>query len=159
MACLRTECHQESPLAWVPASASFLGFHPPGGLAPLHSSSPLPLSHSMSPLLGARGRVRPLLGWHQVKPASVGFCGESWFVWAAPGPLLERGPEGHLAKTNYGCRVECGGAAAEQAQTWQTCQWCPRCGFHSTGSYRVPGSNQARSRFREATGHHSAPVE
>lgn len=55
-----------------------------------------------------------------------------------PRPFLESGPEGPLAKTNYGCRVECGRTAAEQAQAWQACQWWPRCGFHNTGPYGVP---------------------
>lgn len=76
-----------------------------------------------------------------------------------PRPFLELGPEGHPAKTNCGCWVECSRVAAEQAQIGRPVIGVPVAGSMARGPPGSPGTGQARSRYQEATGHLSAPVE
>lgn len=102
--------------------------HPPPPAHPEPESTFRWVGEGLATFLLAPTQAQPAL-------ASVVKIGLSGLL---PRPFLESGPEGHLAKTNYGCRVECGRVAAEQAQTWQACQWWPLRGFHNTGPYGVP---------------------
>ena len=129
---------QESPLAWLPASAASFGVPPSWELSP---PPHIPLTQGLSPPEGGWRRVWPLgLALTQAQPALASVVKAS-LSGLLPRPFLEPVPEGHLAKTNClprgmwlsGCL---------QAPAWHACQWCSH-GSVAWSPRGSPGAGQA----------------